>query len=176
MACGRPTLYRDEYAEQAYKLCLLSATDADLAKFFGVEERTINNWKDAHEAFFQSITRGKEEADANVAERLYQRAIGYSHRAVKIFMPAGAEEPVYAEYTEHYPPDTQAASLWLRNRQPAKWRDKQDREVYGKDGGPITLTVEQQRAEALRAIDEAFREPVIEHNPAEITWVKGDAE
>ena len=27
-------------------------------------------------------------------------------------------------YTEHYPPDTQAASLWLRNRQPRQWRDK----------------------------------------------------
>ena len=24
----------------------------------------------------------------------------------------------YAPYTAHYPPDTQAASLWLRNRQP----------------------------------------------------------
>ena len=37
-----------------------------------------------------------------------------------------AEAPVYAPYTEHYPPDTQAASLWLRNRQPAKWRDRQE--------------------------------------------------
>jgi hypothetical protein len=35
-----------------------------------------------------------------------------------------SKEPVYAEYTEHYPPDTGAASLWLRNRQPEKWRDK----------------------------------------------------
>jgi hypothetical protein len=68
--------------------------------------------------------RGKLEADANVAERLYKRALGYEHEAVKIFMPQGADSPVYAPYTEHYPPDTQAASLWLRNRQPAKWRDK----------------------------------------------------
>jgi len=41
---------------------------------------------------------------------------GYTHEATKIFMPAGAEAPVYAPYTEHYPPDTHAASLWLRNR------------------------------------------------------------
>jgi hypothetical protein len=46
--------------------------------------------------------------------------------AVKIFMPAGAAAPVYAPYTEHYPPDTTAASLWLRNRQPSKWRDRQE--------------------------------------------------
>jgi hypothetical protein len=32
----------------------------------------------------------------------------------------------------------------LRNRQPAKWRDKQDHEVTGKDGGPLqtVITVE----------------------------------
>jgi hypothetical protein len=39
---------------------------------------------------------------------------------------AGAAAPVYAPYTEHYPPDTHAASLWLRNRQPTKWRDRQE--------------------------------------------------
>jgi hypothetical protein len=40
--------------------------------------------------------------------------------ASTIARPAGAEAPVNAPYTEHYPPDTQAASLWLRNRQPAR--------------------------------------------------------
>ncbi|WP_295448053.1 hypothetical protein [uncultured Thiodictyon sp.] len=28
------------------------------------------------------------------------------------------------EISKHYPPDTAAASLWLRNRQPALWWDK----------------------------------------------------
>lgn len=40
-------------------------------------------------------------------------------------MPAGADNPVYAPYVEHYPPDTQVTSLWLRNQQPKLWRDKQ---------------------------------------------------
>jgi hypothetical protein len=51
-----------------------------------------------------------------VAEKLYHRACGYSREAVKIFMPAGAEAPIYAPYTEHYPPDTTAALRWLQNR------------------------------------------------------------
>ena len=123
---GRPSSYVAHYAEQAYKLCLLGATDKEMADVFGISESTLNLWKQEHLEFSESITRGKQEADANVAERLYQRAMGYSHEAVKIFMPAGAERPVYAPYTEHYPPDTQAASLWLRNRQPAKWRDRQE--------------------------------------------------
>ena len=134
---GRPTAYRPEYVEQVYKLCLLRATDAELADFFGVSEQTLNAWKRAHPEFLESITRGKTVADANVASRLYDRAMGYSHEAVKIFMPAGVSEPIYAPYTEHYPPDTAAASLWLRNRQPAKWRDKLDHEHTGQGGGPI---------------------------------------
>ncbi len=134
---GRPTSYKPEYAEQAYKLCLLGMTDGELASFFQVDEATINRWKDAQPEFRESITRGKANADADVAEKLFRRACGYSHDAVKIFMPANAAEPVYAAYTERYPPDTQAASLWLRNRQPGRWRDKTDHEVTGKDGGPV---------------------------------------
>src|SRR5271167_3722254 len=57
------------------------------------------------------------------ARSLYQRANGYSYDAVKIFMPAGAKKPVYAPYREHVPPDTTAAIFWLKNRDPAHWRD-----------------------------------------------------
>lgn len=132
---GRPTSYQEEYAEQAYKLCLLGATDKEMADFFGVEEKTLNNWKKAVPEFLQSITRGKEIADANVAERLYERAIGYTHPEEKIFQNAG--EVIRAETKKHYPPDTQAASLWLRNRQKGRWRDKVDHEHSGPGGGPL---------------------------------------
>jgi hypothetical protein len=133
-ARGRPSLYRTEFAEVGYKLALLGLTDADMATFFEVDERTVNRWKIDHPQFCQSITRGKVIADAEVAASLYRRAIGYSHPAVKIFMPAGATEPVYAPYMEHVPPDTQAASLWLRNRRPGEWRDKTDVKVSGSLG------------------------------------------
>ncbi len=129
---GRPTSYKQEYAEQAYKLCLLGATDKEMANFFGVSEQTLNAWKKAHAAFLESITRGKMLADAEVAEKLFHRAKGYSHEAVKIFNHQGVEMVV--PYVEHYPPDTQAASLWLRNRQPAKWRDKQEIDHTSSDG------------------------------------------
>jgi hypothetical protein len=54
---------------------------------------------------------------------LYQRGVGYSYDAVKIFIPAGAKKPIYAPYIEHVPPDTTAAIFWLKNRDPAHWRD-----------------------------------------------------
>src|SRR5205823_10425072 len=54
-----------------------------------------------------------------------RRACGYSHDAVKIFLPSRGSEPIYAPYIQHYPPDTKAALRWLMNRQPALWRDRQ---------------------------------------------------
>ena len=52
---------------------------------------------------------------------------------MKIFMPAGAQEPVYAPYTEHYPPDTAAAFIWLKNRRKQDWRDKSEVSVTHND-------------------------------------------
>ena len=54
---------------------------------------------------------------------MYNRAVGYSYDAVKIFLPAGTKTPVYAPYVEHVPPDVTAQIFWLKNRDPARWRD-----------------------------------------------------
>jgi DNA-binding XRE family transcriptional regulator len=119
---GRPTAYKNEYSEQAYKLCLLGATDVQLADFFGVSKQTVNAWKMAHPEFLDSLKRGKDVADTMVAESLYQRAIGYSHPDVHISNYQG--EITITDITKHYPPDTVAAIFWLKNRQPRKWKDK----------------------------------------------------
>lgn len=108
-----------------------------MADELGISANTFYRWRNEHPEFREATRLGKEAADERVTRSLYHRALGYSHQAVKIFMPAGSTEPVYAPYTEHFPPDTQAASLWLRNRQPDKWRDKQDVE----HSGDVSLTV-----------------------------------
>lgn len=137
---GRPTLFKEEYLEQAYKLCLLGATDADLADFFGVDEDTINLWKRTHKDFYQVIREGKQVADANVAKRFYNRAMGYQHPEDKVFLYKG--EPVIVPSIKHYPPDTQAAIFWLMNRQPRWWKDRKSLELMGEDGGPIEVKQE----------------------------------
>lgn len=38
-------------------------------------------------------------------------------------MPAGAKKPIYAPFVEHVPPDVTAQIFWLKNRDPAHWRD-----------------------------------------------------
>ncbi|HEY7866596.1 MAG TPA: hypothetical protein VIC51_11400 [Psychromonas sp.] len=125
---GRPTKYKDEYGELAYKFCLLGATDERLADFFDVCVTTINTWKKEHPQFLASIKRGKAIADAEVASSLYQRALGYSHAETKIVSYEGkiTDEK---DVVKHYAPDPTAAIFWLKNRQPAQWRDKTEQVV-----------------------------------------------
>lgn len=124
MAGGRPSKYQDNYPEQAAKLCRLGATDKDIANFFEVHEATLNRWKLEFPEFCDALKRSKEELDAQVERSLYQRAMGYSHPAVKMFNVGGAI--IEKEYIEHYPPDATSMIFWLKNRQPDKWRDRRE--------------------------------------------------
>lgn len=126
---GRPTKYKAEYPDLAYKFCLLGATDCDLATFFEVSESTINGWKIEHPEFLESLKKGKERADATIAQSLYHRAKGYEHPEDKIFNDNG--QPLIVPTIKHYPPDSTAAIFWLKNRRSKDWRDKQEVEVIG---------------------------------------------
>lgn len=135
---GRPTEYRDSYPDLARKACLLwGATDEELAEFFDVSIQTIVTWRNTHPAFAAAVKAGKAQADANVVDRLYQRATGYKHIAFKFFQHDG--KIITKRYVEHYPPDTMAMMYWLNNRQRASghWRHRAQVEHTGKGGGPI---------------------------------------
>jgi hypothetical protein len=94
---GRPAAFKQEYLQQTTNLCLLGATDKDLAIAFDVSEQTINSWKRKIPGFIESIKEGKEKADGKVAQSLYNRAISG---------------------------DTIACIFWLKNRKSDQWRDK----------------------------------------------------
>jgi hypothetical protein len=137
---GRPPTFREEFSELAYQQCLCGATDADLADFFEVSEKTINAWKKQHPHFGEALKKGKDLADGKVANALYLRAIGYTHPEEKIFCSDG--EIVRAETIRQYPPDTPAAIFWLKNRQKARWRDKIDHEHGGSVGFSLKDVIE----------------------------------
>lgn len=139
---ARPSKYQPEFAAQALKLCRLGATDKELADFFGVSEQTVNAWKDAHHEFLESLKEGKGLADAEVADKLYKRATGYEHAAVKIVANANSGQEHIVHYTERYPPDTTAAIFWLKNRRPDLWRDKTEQQLSGHVAiGKLTRTI-----------------------------------
>ncbi|HDR1925709.1 TPA: helix-turn-helix domain-containing protein [Pasteurella multocida] len=139
---GRPTKYKAEYAIQVEKLCLLGAIDKDIADFFDVDEATINRWKLEYSDFCESIKKGKMLADANVANSLYKRALGYEAPDVDIRVIEN--KIVETPLTKHYPPDPTSAIFWLKNRQPEKWRDKQVQEISGVNGGAVQVEVKKE--------------------------------
>lgn len=123
------TPYRDEYREQAKNYCLLGATDANLADFFGVTQRTIINWRKNQPGFAEACEQGKARADALVARALYNNAVGG---------------------------DTTACIFWLKNRQKHAWRDRHEIDHSGKVAvDPIQLLLSQVEGTPLKPKDPA---------------------
>jgi len=114
--------YQDSYREQAYRMCLLGATNAELATLFKVTPVILKRWEEEITAFGAALRAGRDEADAAVAFSLYKRALGASHPETKVFCNTDGEV-TKVDMVKHYPPDTAAATTWLRLRQPAKWRE-----------------------------------------------------
>ena len=135
---GRPTGYLAEYAQIAFQLTLLGATDAEMASAFDVDERTINRWKIQFPEFCQSIKRGKLKADGEVVGSLYKRALGFSAPDVHITAYEGV--PIITPVEKYYPPDTTAQIFWLKNRQPKQFRDKPEVEVTVNNETTVDLT------------------------------------
>lgn len=147
---GRPSDFKDEYADLAYNYCLLGATDKDLASFFNVCEATINNWKISSPEFLESVKKGKDIADAHIASKLFNRAEGAEIQKQQAFK---VKEVIYengkrvketekieiVELTEVIAPDTTAAIFWLKNRKPEYWKDKQVIDVTNQDPPKIII-------------------------------------
>jgi hypothetical protein len=121
---GRPSGFKPDICERAYKLCLLGATDAVLALAFEVSESTINNWKQAHPVFMEALKKGKLEADGEVACALYRAAVG-GHTITDTRRQTDSDGKVTTvEETRQVPPSATAMIFWLKNRQAEYWRDK----------------------------------------------------
>ena len=120
------------------KLYYCGLVDTEICELLDITVKTLNEWK-KDQLFLKSVKDGKEIADDMVERSLFQRAVGYAHidSDVKVI----DKQIVITPIIKKYPPDTAAATLWLKNRRPDKWRDKQDVEVTGKGGGPVTMKI-----------------------------------
>lgn len=167
---GRPTKYKPEYDEQMYKFALLGATDEEAAAFFDIDIATFYRWKASIPSFCDAIKEGKEKADAQVANRLYNRALGYDYTETKI---EREYDELLGDFVEvkkvvtnkHAPPDIAAMNIWLKNRRgmvnPLKgirWADKHEHKIEGDLGLDFSkMSTEEllKRAEAINKIEDA---------------------
>lgn len=128
-----------------------------MADFFEISEATFYNWKNDHPEFLEAIKGGKIKADAEVANSLYRRAIGYAYDEVTYEkVGPGADQVEVGEVgmesikqdlykkkvvTKEVAPDVAAQNIWLKNRRgkvaqdAQRWADRQ--ELTGPDNTPL---------------------------------------
>jgi hypothetical protein len=122
---GRPTKYKEAFNDQVFEMALLGLSDSQMANIIGVTEQTLNNWKLEHPKFFESLTQGKESADAKVAKAMYKRALGLT-----IIEEALTKDGQIVQLRKELPPDTPAAKHWLANRQRKLWANNGESTMY----------------------------------------------
>lgn len=72
-------------------------TDEEIAKNMGVRTSTLYEWKNKYSEISEALKKGKEFADYQIENALYNSALDGN---------------------------TTAQIFWLKNRRPDKWRDK----------------------------------------------------
>ena len=125
---GRKSAFRPEHISIAKACARFGAIEEEIADELNIGITTLERWKEKYPEFRGALNVGKQAADDRVERSLYQRANGYSHPAVKVFMKRDGTI-VEHQYIEHYPPETTAMIYWLKNRRPERWRDVQNIEA-----------------------------------------------
>ena len=135
---GRPTEYKDDYPRMAEVACREGGfTNPKLGKLFGVSAATIHTWGKLYPEFLDAIKRGKDDWDTlKVEKTLLKRAMGFSYtETTQEPAKLGSKEmTVTKKVKKLVVPDTTAQIFWLKNRQPARWRDTKNIEHSGEVG------------------------------------------
>jgi hypothetical protein len=163
-ARGLVVVYRADFPRIALGYSLLGAGLADLARLFGVTEKTMLTWIDEHREFAEAVQEGRTKSDTFVATALYRRACGYTQtvrrtevlierepstkrRGKEVLGKITRRTEKITETEVHIPADPGAAARWLAQRQ--RWRHaaEADKAITAED---VLRFAELARAEAAR--------------------------
>lgn len=122
---GRPRKYNPEiHLPIAEVAAALGATNSEISKALGISEDTLYQWTHDYPQFSETIRFGKIDPDNAVEQSLWRRATGYSHEETKVFCSQG--EIIKVSITKHYPPEPKCIDLFLKNRKPGQYRERQE--------------------------------------------------
>lgn len=119
---GRPSKYTGDMPRLAGALARSGLTMEEIGEELGLSVQTLCKWLHSKPEFAEAVNEGRAKFDSRVENSLARRALGYTRKEHKFFKIDDRIEAV--EYEAYYPPDTAAAFIWLKNRQPHRWRDK----------------------------------------------------
>jgi hypothetical protein len=145
---GAESLYDKKYHPRLlYRLALLGHTDKEMCVVIDIPHSTLKYWLTIHPETKLAIGKGREQADAKVAQALYRSAIGWGHLEEEIVtrkIKTTDQNGVVTEdlkilripVRKKYPPNVQAAEFWLKNRQKKNWTTSEARE----NAPPVNVT------------------------------------
>lgn len=117
-------------------------TDEQIAKNMGIGKTTLYDWQKKFPEITNALKKSKEIVDYEVENALLKRALGYRYqeKITETRYDQNGDPYTYERTMEkEMPPDPTSMIFWLKNRQPAKWRDKP---VEDSIDNHITLTIE----------------------------------
>lgn len=125
---ARPTKYDREiepHIDDIRKAVESGATDAEIAKAFGIAESTLYKYKKEKPEFSEAFARGREKVCIEIKAALLKKALGFNYQEEKSVAKhdKDGEAVVMVEtYTKYQPPSETAAAMLLRNYD-KDWRD-----------------------------------------------------
>lgn len=144
----KPTYDADRHPVLVKWMARNGLTGDRIAAELGINQATLYRWARQYPELCESLKEGRDSADARVEGSLYQRATGYNFENQEIHKVTTEDErPVTGnargeqmgltrkstktvqrvkKVKIHVPPDVTAQIFWLKNRQPARWREKPD--------------------------------------------------
>lgn len=99
-----------------------------IASNVGVARSTFFNWKSENQILSDALMINRQIADRQVENALFKIAKGFHYTEDKI-APSGAK---ITDVKSYQAPNVGAIKLWLSNRKPDTWREKQSIELSGK--------------------------------------------
>ena len=138
---GRPSKYDPGiHTQLVYWMAQKGLTDAQISQELHISEATLNNWKNRHSEFLESIKKGKDMIDVLAEGSLLKRALGFDYEEVTKIRNKEGKLVMFKKVKKHMASDVTALIFWLKNRKPNDWRDR--KEISGIDGNPIKLEIE----------------------------------
>lgn len=131
LTTGRPTKYSKDLYPKIKKLIKLGATDKEVAELIDVAESTFNLWKVEYIEFSEFLKECKEITDSDMEQSLRKRAMGCTtveRKTIRRFSNEKDSMELYeeSETVKEHAPDTKAIERWLFNRDPERWKNKQE--------------------------------------------------